>query len=99
QAGTLYAQELHDVGINPVNSHFSLVDNSDPPARAFRLGYGTGATFRTVGENLGFGFPSPSALVEAWMNSPTHRANILNNTVKELGIGVFFSNDGFQVYC
>ncbi|MEX0649599.1 MAG: CAP domain-containing protein [Candidatus Andersenbacteria bacterium] len=43
----------------------------------------------TVGENLALGnFSSDEALVQAWMDSPGHRANILSNNFRELGIAV-----------
>ncbi|MEX1112563.1 MAG: CAP domain-containing protein [Candidatus Andersenbacteria bacterium] len=43
----------------------------------------------TIGENLALGnFESDEALVQAWMDSPGHRANILSNNFRELGIAV-----------
>ncbi len=45
----------------------------------------------TVGENIGWGsgaLASPRALVRAWMNSPPHRANILQGRFRELGVGL-----------
>lgn len=48
-------------------------------------GYG----YLTVGENLAFGdFKNGAALVDAWMNSPGHRANIMNTSYTEIGIAV-----------
>ncbi|OLY82994.1 hypothetical protein AYI68_g2872 [Smittium mucronatum] len=38
-------------------------------------------------ENVASGFLEPAKVVEAWMNSPGHRANILNTRVKAIGIG------------
>ncbi|MEA2427502.1 MAG: hypothetical protein QOF37_1130 [Thermoleophilaceae bacterium] len=45
----------------------------------------------TVGENIAWGswdYASPAAIVKGWMNSPPHRANILNRSFREIGIGV-----------
>jgi uncharacterized protein YkwD len=45
----------------------------------------------TLGENLGWGsetLAQPAALVRAWMHSPSHRANILNGSFREIGIGI-----------
>jgi uncharacterized protein YkwD len=45
----------------------------------------------TVGENIAWGswdYASPSSIVKGWMNSPPHRANILNGHFREIGIGV-----------
>lgn len=48
-----------------------------------------GYTYVLVGENLALGnFKDDKALLEAWMNSPGHRANILNNRYQELGVAV-----------
>ena len=48
-----------------------------------------GYNFVIVGENLALGdFGSDEKLVEAWMNSPGHRANILNEHYEEIGVAV-----------
>lgn len=41
-----------------------------------------------AGENLARGFSTSESTVLAWMNSPTHRSNILYPTYSEAGIGV-----------
>ncbi len=41
-----------------------------------------------LGENLAIEFSSTDSLVSAWMNSPTHRANILNEGFKDQGMGL-----------
>jgi uncharacterized protein YkwD len=43
-----------------------------------------------LAENLAGGQPDPESVVKAWMNSPTHRANILSPRVKEIGVGYAF---------
>ncbi|MER7055650.1 CAP domain-containing protein [Streptomyces sp. NPDC000351] len=47
-----------------------------------------GATRRTVGENIACGQRSPADVVEGWMNSPGHRANILKADFTHIGIGL-----------
>lgn len=48
-----------------------------------------GYAYLRVGENLALGnFPSDQALVEAWMASPGHRANILERRFTEIGVAV-----------
>jgi uncharacterized protein YkwD len=54
-------------------------------------GYLRPRTRWTVGENIAWGsgpLASPRALVRAWMNSPPHRANILQARFRELGVGL-----------
>ena len=46
-----------------------------------------GITYRTAGENIAHGYATPQAVVNAWMNSPGHRANILNASYTHIGVG------------
>lgn len=53
------------------------------------LGEEVGYEYILIGENLALGnFKDDASLVEAWMNSPGHRANILNEHYKEIGVAV-----------
>jgi len=47
-----------------------------------------GYSYRVAGENLAKDFGDSTNMVAAWMNSPTHRANIVNNRYQEIGIAV-----------
>lgn len=51
-----------------------------------------GYKYRYAGENLARDFSNASSAIDAWMNSPTHRENILNPKYKEIGIGVVEGN-------
>jgi len=45
----------------------------------------------TLGENIAWGswqYATPASIVDGWMNSPPHRANILNGRFREIGLGV-----------
>ena len=46
-----------------------------------------GLSFRTAGENIAYGQRTPQAVVNAWMNSSGHRANILNSSYTQIGVG------------
>ncbi|MEW2164249.1 CAP domain-containing protein [Streptomyces sp. NPDC007084] len=46
------------------------------------------------GENIARGQSTAEAVMEAWMNSPGHRANILNCDFKTLGVGAHFGTGG-----
>lgn len=46
-----------------------------------------GLTFRTAGENIAYGQRTPQAVVNAWMNSSGHRANILSASYTQIGVG------------
>lgn len=43
--------------------------------------------WRATGENMAAGYQTPAEVVEGWMNSPGHRANILNKNFNQIGIG------------
>jgi hypothetical protein len=64
-------------------AHFAP-DGTSPWSFFTSFGY----KYRYAGENLARDFSSPGAAVDAWMNSPTHKDNILNGNYKEVGIGV-----------
>jgi uncharacterized protein YkwD len=53
----------------------------------------TGYEGSRVAENIAAGYPSIEAVVQGWMESPGHRANILNCTLTETGIGYVFQGD------
>ncbi|MDB5095674.1 MAG: polymerase [Cyanobacteria bacterium RYN_339] len=53
-----------------------------------------GIAFRTAGENIAEGQATPESVVSDWMNSPGHRANILNPAYRTIGIGVASSSHG-----
>jgi uncharacterized protein YkwD len=56
----------------------------------------TGYPWMMLGENIAAGQATPRSVVNAWMNSPSHRANILNCSFREIGIGyVYQSNDTY----
>ncbi|GIJ20096.1 hypothetical protein Vlu01_07200 [Micromonospora lutea] len=63
-------------------------DGSDPGDRIDRVNY----SWRTYGENVAWNQRTPAAVMDAWMNSPGHRQNILNCAFTEIGVGVASSN-------
>ncbi|MEV4945685.1 sigma-70 family RNA polymerase sigma factor [Streptomyces sp. NPDC053755] len=59
-------------------------DGDGPGERVTATGY----RWSTYGENIAMGQSSAAQVMESWMNSPGHRANILNCSFKEIGIGI-----------
>src|SRR5687768_6542093 len=64
-------------------SHTGL-DGSSLSSRATAGGY---TSWTWLGENIAAGQTTPDAVFQAWMNSPGHRANILSDKAREIGIG------------
>lgn len=52
-----------------------------------------GISYKTAGENIAKGYSTPKQVVDAWMNSPGHRANILNSSFTEIGVGYVSSGN------
>ena len=65
-------------------------DGSNPGDRIARAGY----RFSAWGENVAIGYPDAASVMDGWMNSPGHRANILSGNVTEIGIGLAYAADG-----
>lgn len=49
---------------------------------------------RPGAENIAMGYATAKAVLDGWMNSPGHRANILNCSLKAIGIGVEYGSGG-----
>ncbi|WP_338671683.1 CAP domain-containing protein [Streptomyces sp. SCSIO 30461] len=64
-------------------------DGSNPGTRITRAGY----DWSTYGENVAYGYSSPESVMQGWMDSPGHKANILNCEFKEIGVGLAQPND------
>jgi len=54
----------------------------------------SGISYRTASENIAYGQRTAQAVMDAWMNSSGHRANILNKNVKEIGVGAVKNSNG-----
>ena len=46
-----------------------------------------GLSYRFAGENIAYGQRTPQEVVNAWMNSSGHRANILHASYTQIGVG------------
>ena len=51
-------------------------------------------SYRGSGENIAWGQTSPEAVMNAWMNSSGHRANILNSSFTKIGVGYYQNSAG-----
>lgn len=106
----LVNEERSKVGCSPLSANSALADlaesfsddmaardffdHTDPDGktpwdRAAKAGISS-----LGGENIARGQADAAAVMEAWMNSPGHKANILNCDFKTLGVGVHFGSGG-----
>lgn len=88
QAASLKAQNMFSQNYWAHNS-----PNGTTPWYWFtKVGY----SYDRAGENLAKNYPSTAATVAAWMNSPTHRANVLNKYYQDVGFAVMSGTLGGQ---
>lgn len=73
------SQDMKD---NKYFSHTSPVYGSP-----FQMIKNFGISYKSAGENIAKGYATPQAVVNAWMNSSGHRANILNASYTRIGVG------------
>ena len=73
------SQDMKD---NNYFSHTSPVYGSP-----FEMIKNFGLSYKSAGENIAKGQTTPQAVVNAWMNSSGHRANILNKSYTKIGVG------------
>lgn len=67
------------------NNYFA--HNSPVYGTPFQMIKNFGISYRTAGENIAKGYATPQAVVNGWMNSSGHRANILNASYTRIGVG------------
>jgi uncharacterized protein YkwD len=79
-AARRHSQYMADTG---KHAHDGIGDGT-PQTRIEATGY----QWRGWGENIAWGYRSAAAVMDGWMNSPGHRANILKCSYREIGIGV-----------
>lgn len=58
-------------------------DGQEPWVFIIQAGY----KYISIGENLAYGFTSATTTVNGWMNSPSHKENLLNTNFSEVGFG------------
>ena len=67
--------------------------NSPTYGSPFDMMKSFGISYRSAGENIAMGQTSPEQVVQAWMESPGHRANIMNSSFTHIGVGYVASGN------
>ena len=65
-------------------------DGSNPGDRETAAGY----TWNAYGEIVAYGYNTPEAVVNGWMNSPSHKEVILYGTFQDFGPGLLYASNG-----
>jgi hypothetical protein len=91
-------KSIGELSINPLLEEAARLKAEDMASKGYFAHYGpdgtapwdwidkAGYAYSYAGENLAIDFTDSDQVDRAWMNSPTHRANILNSTFTEIGI-------------
>ena len=77
-----------DMGVQDYFSHTSL-DGRTVGDRLMEAGY----SYNTYGENIAAGQSTPEVVINSWMSSSGHRANILNPNFCDIGVGYVYVAD------
>lgn len=56
-------------------------------------------SYLSAGENIAWGQRSPQAVMDAWMNSKGHRANIMDPNFTTIGVGYYQNANGTNYWC
>lgn len=74
--------KARDLRVNNYFDHYRPTDGKKPWDFIEETGY----RWRVTGENLARGYQNNNQIIEAWMNSASHRANILSPKYTEIGV-------------
>ena len=87
----LYDEELSKAALKRAKEIVRLFSHSRPDGRQFHTVFEEfGISYILSGENLAFGQADAYEVVQGWINSPGHRANILTKEFDGIGVGLFF---------
>lgn len=89
QLNRLARKKAEDMAKNNYFSHTSPTYGS-----AFDMMQAAGIVYRTAGENIAKGQKTAETVMQGWMNSQGHRANILNRNYSRVGVGYAVSSTG-----
>lgn len=94
----VYRDDLQAAANTRAKELATLFDHTRPNGTScFTAIYETGISFRTAGENIAFGYPDEENVMFAWMNSPSHKANILNENFTGIAVGCY-EKDGSKYW-
>lgn len=76
-----------------INKHY-FAHQSPTYGSPFNMMESFGIRFSAAGENIAYGQRTPQEVMNGWMNSPGHKANILSGVYNQIGVGVAKASNG-----
>ena len=96
QRSTVQAAEAAQVRAGEIENLFS---HTRPDGTSFVTALQeAGVSYRGAGENIAYGQKTPEQVMEGWMNSQGHRANILNPNFTAIGVGHYQNSRGVSYW-
>ncbi len=101
--------ERKNIGLKPLSLDEKLVQvahtrakeitesfsHTRPDGRScFSAAKDAGVSYFSAAENIAYGYSTPKAVMNAWMNSSNHKKNILSESLTKIGIGCYKNSDG-----
>jgi uncharacterized protein YkwD len=86
-------------GLPPLAVDHSLLSSARQHAAWMTNSRSMSHTSKPVGENIAMGQRSSGEVVTSWMNSPGHRANILNPGYRRIGVAAYRTPEGTVYWC
>ncbi len=96
EAGTDLMDYIANVRLQEAMQYFSHTRPNGP--RFEYAAIEAGLDYYRVGENLACGQITPQSVINEWMNSPTHRANILDPGFQKLSVAFGTDSDGVNYW-
>lgn len=91
--------QLNNAAQIRAEEQYTLFSHTRPNGSAYRTVLDeNGISYMGCGENVAYGFRSPQAVMEGWMNSEGHKANILHEKFTNIGIGYYVGPNGYHYW-
>lgn len=109
QVVSLVNKEREKVGLTPLSMEKNITTAAQVRAKEIQTSFShtrpdgkkfstvlseNGVSFKGAGENIAWGQKTPEEVMKGWMNSPGHRANILNKNFRSIGVGYYQNASG-----
>lgn len=113
QVVNLVNEERAKAGLGPLTVHGGVASAAQTRAKEIEQSFShtrpngssfntaltaAGVNFRGAGENIAYGQSTPQKVMEGWMNSSGHRANILNASYTSIGVGHYRNGSGVDYW-
>ena len=94
EAPLQYNAKLQEAAMVRAKEISILFSHGRPDGRLFDTAFGEAGVGCPDGENIAYGYGTPKAVMNAWMNSLGHKVAILSPTATHIGVGFYKATNG-----